>query len=279
MSEVNFSRKKAPAASPDETKAATPEQAVQPTSTTTAVARTGQELGDYVPTADQIILPRINIVQGVGKLKDNFPVGAIVLNQQTVLFKLPVRDGANGEVKEKGTKPLNITCVGFKPIRYVEMVQGGARGMVVYTEQEVQEAKGTLDYQTWAANKATMKRFSPYVEGLFLIEKPEELVSEAFPYVIDGKPHAIVLWAMKGTAYTAAAKKTFFTERLVGCLKNGGYPSMQFALSTVFQRWGENGAFVPHLIATTKSTDERITFCQNFLSAAASATTEDNEDE
>lgn len=273
MAEVDFGTKEAPAQQ-EEAKAATPE-----TNTNTAVApRTSRQLGDYVPTADQIMLPRINIVQGVGKLKDSFPVGAIVLNQQELLYKQPVRNGQGG-VLEPGSKPLIVTCCGFKPVRYVEMVQGGVRGMVVDSEEAVAAAGGTLDYQTWAANKATMKRFSPYVEGLFLIEKPEGIESESYPYEVDGKGHAIVLWAMKGTAFTAAAKRCFFTQRAVGCLQKGGYPSMTFALSTIYQKWGENGAWVPNLLPQAKSSEERIAFADNFLKAGAAAVATDPDDE
>lgn len=272
MAEVDFS-KKAPARKAKEKTPATEE--------TTAIAKTdagavaapapSTSVGDYVPSADQIILPRLNIVQGVGMLKDSFPVGSLILNRQVVLYKQPVRD-AQGNITEPGTKPVKITCCGFKPVKYVEMVQGGSRGMVVNSEQEVSEANGTLDYKTWEAKKHEgMKRFSPYVEGLFLIEQPEGVDDNSFPYVVDGKNHAIVLWAMKGTAFTAAAKRTFFTDRAVGCLRKGGYPSMQYDLSVIYQKWGANGAWVPQLLATTKSSDERVAFCQEFLNAAADA--------
>lgn len=272
MGEVNFS---AEAPTQEATQAATP---ATTNSQTGIVKHEAARPGDYVPTADQIILPRINLVQAVGKLKDSFPPGALVLNQQQIIYRLPKRN-AQDEVVEEGTPPLSITCCGFKPVRYVEQVQGGARGMICETEEEVAANNGTLDYQTWFANKDKgMKRFSPYTEGLFLIEKPEWLDTEAFGYTVDGKPHAIVQWAMKGTAYTAAAKRVFFTERLVGSLR-GGYPTMQFALSTRWQKWGENGAYIPVLLLTKKSSEERIEFCNNFLEAAATATTEDSDSE
>lgn len=271
MAEVNFGTDPA---KQGENQAATP--AVN--NPNTAVQKpSAQAMGDYIPTADQIILPRINIVQGVGKLKDSFPQGAIVMSQQLTIFKQPVRN-AQGEVTEAGSKPLIVTCCGFKPVRYVEMVQGGGRGAIYNTEAEVAANSGTLDYQTWNANKATMKRFSPYTEGMFLIEKPVDLVSESFPYVIDGKQHAIVLWALKGTAYTAACKRTLFTERQVGCLQKGGYPSMTFALSTKFEKWGENGAWIPVLLQLTKSSEERMKFAHDFLSSGASSTSEEDAD-
>src|SRR4051812_4947429 len=55
-------------------------------------APTGLVLGDKLPDFSEIILPRINIVQNIGKLKDVFDPGSIVLGQQVILFTPPRKD-------------------------------------------------------------------------------------------------------------------------------------------------------------------------------------------
>jgi hypothetical protein len=65
----------------------------------------GLMLGDTIPDFKDIILPRLNIVQGVGNLKDQFPQGAIVFNQSTVLFVPPDIDPQTGNVRRAATPP------------------------------------------------------------------------------------------------------------------------------------------------------------------------------
>src|SRR5688572_28922733 len=90
----------------------------------------GLALGDRLPSFEDVIMPRLNIVQNVGDLKDSFPLGAIVFNQATVLFTPPIVNAKSGIQEKAASAPLIITCLGFRPDRFVEKVQGG-RGMIV----------------------------------------------------------------------------------------------------------------------------------------------------
>jgi hypothetical protein len=134
----------------------------------------GLMLGDTIPDFKDIILPRLNIVQGVGNLKDQFPQGAIVFNQSTVLFVPPDIDPQTGNVRRAATAPVGITVLGFRPSRFVEKIEGGGKGLIVNTEAEVRSNGGTLDYKEHKLKKASgMRLFQVLAEGLVAIERPE----------------------------------------------------------------------------------------------------------
>lgn len=238
----------------------------------TAMAPSGIVLGDNIPDFKDIILPRINIVQGIGQLKDVFPIGAIVFGQNTVLFTPPVVDGKTGNVKQAATPPVLLTVLGFRPTRFAEKVQGGVRGMLVNTEDEVRAAGGTLDYKEWNLKKAAgMKRFEPLAEALVAIERPAHVADDetVFVYpVVDGdktRKFALALWAMKGTSYTAAAKRVFFTNRAVGCLRKG-YPTRSFNMTTVYETFDNgNGAWIPVCLPAAESTPGFMEFARAIL--------------
>lgn len=235
----------------------------------TTVAPAGIVLGDKIPEFKDIILPRLNIVQGTGELKDSFPQGAVVFGQSLVIFTPPVVNAKTGNVEKPGTPPAIITVLGFRPTRFSEKVQGGIRGMIVDTEEQVTAAGGTLNYQEWAAKKsAGMKRFEPLADALVVIERPEAVADDdtVFIYPCDGKKYALALWALKGTAYTAAAKGVFFTARAVGCLRQG-YPTYSYALSTRQQSREGNTWYVPVCIPKSKSTPEFLAFAASILTA------------
>jgi hypothetical protein len=214
---------------------------------------------DRLPEFKDIILPRLNIVQGLGQLKDTFPQGGLVFNQQALLFQPAVIDKATGNVSKPGLPPVIVTCLGFRPTRFVEKVSGGARGMIVDTEDAVRAAGGTLDYSEFMLKKKDgMKRFEQLADGLFAIERPECVADDDsfFVYPVGGKKYALAIFGMKGTAYTEAAKRVFFTARAAGCLSKG-YPTRSFAMSTRWKNFdGGNGTWVPVLIPHTPSTPE-----------------------
>lgn len=227
----------------------------------------GLLLGDKIPTFKDIILPRLNIVQGVGLLKDNFPFGSIVFNQQAVLYVPPDIDMKTGTVKRAGTPPVNLTVLGFRPTRFAEKVSGGARGIIVDTEEAVRANGGTLDYNEWKLKQnAGMKRFEYLAEALVAVERPTGLADDdtIFVYAVDGKKYALAIWGLKGTAYTAAAKRVFFTARSMGCLRSG-YPSWNYAVSTISKQTEGNTYAVPVCLPAAKSTPAMLEFVGGIL--------------
>jgi len=241
-----------------------------------AMAPVGLVLGDRIPDFDEVIMPRLNIVQNIGDLKDSFPLGAIVFNQSAVIFTAPIVNKTTGIQEKAASAPVIVTCLGFRPDRFVEKVQGG-RGMIVNTEDQVLAAGGTLDYNEAKLKAADgIKYFERLAEGLFAIERPEIVNDDGtvFVYPVDGKKYALAMWGMKGTAYTAAAKRVFFTNRSMGCLREGGYPSRSFALTTRWKSFGEQkGAHVPVLLPHLPSSPAFLEWVKQVLNPAASPVT------
>lgn len=241
-----------------------------------AMAPVGLVLGDKLPTFDDIILPRLNFGQGIGDLGQQFGPGAIVFNQAALLWAPAEVDPQTKVQIKPASPPVNIVCLGFRETRFVENVVGGGRGLIVRTEEEVRNNGGTLDYNEWKLKaKDGMKRFELLAEALIAIERPEALVDDdsVFVYPVDGKKYALCLWGMKGTAYTAAAKRVFFTNRSMGCLR-AGYPTRVFALTARLQKYSESrSAWVPVLVPLAPTSEAFLGWVKQVLNPAQADST------
>jgi len=213
---------------------------------------------------EDIILPRINLVHKVGGLSEIFNSGEIVLKQTLVIYS-PGRKHPDPALVIPADAPLNLVILGFKKVQFAEKVVGGAQGILVNTEQEIIKNGGTLDYKEWEASVAAAARgegkalrmFQRLATALLLVERPAKIADTdhiEFPYECEGKYYALALWAMKGTAYTHAAK-TMFTDRKIGHLRTirdasgnvlaGGYSTYGYSLSTSVKTFGENPTVIP----------------------------------
>lgn len=244
-----------------------------------AASKGGLVLGDKIPEFADIILPRLNIVQGVGQLKDSFPQGAVVFNQSVVLFIPPVINKGTGNVEKPGTPPVNVTVIGFRPTRYAEKIVGGGRGLICDSEEQVRANGGTLDYREWTLKKASgMKRFEVLADALVAIERPAICTDDdtVFVYPVGDKKYALALWGLKGSAYTEAAKRVFFTARATGCLRTG-YPTYNYNLSTRLKSFdGGNSAWIPVCLPAQKNSPEFINWVASVLAAPDASATEAN---
>jgi hypothetical protein len=247
-----------PTPTPTPTPAPAPAGAVMPASR--------RLLGDDLPDLKEIILPRLNIVQNIGKLQEEFEPGTLVYNQNIILFSpASAKKGAS----HPASPPLNITVFGFKPTRYCEKVEGGGRGIIVDTEDEVRSNGGTLDYGEWKAKKASgMKRFEILKDAMLAIRRPEGVDPDGatFTYEVEGQFYTLAMWALHGVCYTAAYKRVFGPSRVTGCLTKGGYPSWNYSL-TVREETYPNGnkAWVPVCIPGRKNTDEFLNFVASVI--------------
>jgi hypothetical protein len=235
-------------------------------------------MGDFLPSFADIILPRLSLSQNIGTLKESFLPGSVVLDRKVALFIPPAMK--DGQVTRQATPPVNIIVVGFRPTRFVEKVVGSAdRGQIVKTERDVQLAGGTLDWAEWNLKKASgMKLFQPLADAFLVIERPESLASDNtnFTYEVEGRFYALALWAMKGTSYTAAAKRVFFTGRRIGILRQEGYPSWVFSLATREDTFGGgNKAWTPICLPKEKTSPAMLSFIGDVLSTPSAEPTDD----
>ena len=217
-----------------------------------------------------IIMPRINLVQKVGPLSEEFTPGDIVLNKELVIFSFPPKG------KESEAKPIEFTVLGFRPTIYTERVPGGALGRNAKTPQEVRALGGTTDYDV---NKRSAEKgeeiplFQQLSTALVLIKRPEGIDEEGihFTYEHDGVRYALAQWSMKGAAFTAGAK-VIKTARRIGHLARGGYTSYPYSMTTRIKNYGGNPpkfAVIPVLRPGKKHSPEFKAFADSVLNAPA----------
>ena len=216
---------------------------------------------------EDIILPRINIVQKVGELSNVFQAGEVVLDQTHVLYS-PAKPAVPGQPAVQAPKPLNLVVIGFKRTSFIEKIEGGAMGLTCRSRDEVVRVGGTLDYKEWAesvkANKEdknvkVLRRFDYMTTALVLIEKPEKFEDPnkvIFPYEADGKYYVMAFFTMKSSAYNAGAK-AIFTRKKTRLIANptASYADEFFTLATELKKFPTgNYAAVPDIRASAPVT-------------------------
>jgi hypothetical protein len=226
----------------------------------------GLFMADYIPSFAEMRLPRINIVQNIGDLQETFNPGAIVYERSAILFE--------HERKEvKGTKKLELVILCLLPRRYVERVEGGARGEIATSEEEVLELGGTTIYKEWEMKKADgMRYFEPFAEFVCLIKQPEHLHNDGinFPFEVDGSHYALGIWGMKSSAFNNCAK-IVFGHRGAGAAR-AGYPTVLYSVSTKLRSFGAGkSAYIPVFVPAGRTSPAFQAFAHDLRVGAADA--------
>lgn len=275
--EVTFGANQTPVAPVEATPPAASGSSVPATIPSGAVITRNQLLvGDTLPPLTELILPRINMAQNIGNLKDIFAPGSLVYNQTTVLFEPAKINPKTNTVEKAATPPVAITFLGFRPVRFVERTQGGVRGLIVNSEEAVVRANGTLDYQEWQLKqKDGVKYFQPMIDGLVAVERPIAYASRTdepdFVYEINGKHYTLAMWSIAKTAYTELFRKVLAPARQLGCLKTG-YPAWAFNISTREKTYSaSNKSWIPIAVPREKNNDEFWKFVRQVLETPSSS--------
>ena len=224
--------------------------------TSGAAPAIGALAGDF--GEEDFRLPRINIVQSVGPLSEDFDPGAIVLNKDIVV--LP----ASSDPKV-WSDPLNVTILNAKK-QFQESLPYDSDEMpdTVDTLEEVQERGGWLD---WRNDEKPPWR--PMLTALILIESPTEEMAEEFSIQgTDGKAYELALWTMKGSAYSRAGKAINTSARFALRNKETGLAELhkgKWTLQVRREKLGTNLVYVPRLRQHGKHADEFIEFTTTLL--------------
>jgi len=163
---------------------------------------------ENIPASD-LKLPRLNIVQKVGELSNNFAGGTILLDGNLTLADAPKGPAESAHVR--------FLVIGLQDKKFVEKVEGGLRGNTFLTEAEVVKAGGTLDYNEAKSSNGAKPLYQTLVTAMIVIEKPATVNENAFPITFDGKKYALALYSMKGTSYTNAAKHLYTARKFGNC--------------------------------------------------------------
>ena len=200
-----------------------------------------------------LVLPRLNIVQKVGDLSNKFRPGTLLLNGQLVLQQAAEGTALSGIA--------NVLCVGFNPTIFVEKVEGGLRGKMFKTEQEVIAAGGTLDYNEAKALKKA--KYDRSATAMLLIEQVPGVNENEFPLTIEGKRYVLALYTMKGTGYTHAAKHIKSSRKIGQCRE--GYRFGWWSLQTQLKDFNGNWSYVPVVKPIGPSTEVLRNEIKDFL--------------
>lgn len=275
--EVNFGANQTPVEQTAAPAQSQPQPQVPARIESSTPATNSMLLGDTLPKFTDVILPRLNIVQNIGALKDSFDPGSIVYAQNVELFIPQVLNAKTGVLERPATAPVILTVLGFKPVRYCEKVAGGVRGVTVNTEQEVRAAGGTLSWAEWNLKKESgMKRFEELHDALVLIERPEICKPQSgedptFNYEVEGKFYTIAFWAFRGTSFTDGCKRVLFPARLTGCLRKDWF-AWSWAVSTRENTYPNgNKAWVPVFLPNKAATPALTAFARDVITAKPKA--------
>lgn len=196
--------------------------------------------------ARDLIIPRFNIVQGVGPLSENFDSGDIVLNKEVLI-------ASKGE-------PASLTVLSIRKT-YEERLPydpNGPRPVVYETLEQVVEAGYWVDWRNNAPPPV-----KEVATALVLVRKPDDVESLSFSVELEEELFALAVWTMRGTAYTRAAKKIFSANQIE--LAHTGLMTGLWELTTAKESINGNPIAVPILRLVGRNTPERVELIKSNL--------------
>ncbi len=216
----------------------------------------GGLMGDF--GEEDFRLPRINIVQAVGPLSEDYDPGSVVYNKDIVLLE-------PGQDPKVWSDPINVTVLNAKK-QFQENLDYGTEETpeIVETLEEVEARGGWID---WRNDEKPPWR--PILTALLLIEAPTEELAEEFSIQgVDGKAYELALWTLKGSAYSRAGKAINTAARFALRNKETGQPELhkgKWTLQVRREKLGTNLVYVPRLRQHGKHDDEFIEFVTTLL--------------
>lgn len=204
-----------------------------------------------------IKLPRLQVVQGVGPLSQNPKFrnkgGCIVFAGEEL-----ISDGTS--------KPVRLTVV--KALKdYEEKLSDAEYGTRspkrANTQAEVFAQGGTLLKVPDGKGGFVMPSWRPALTCLVAVEG--DPASPFFPYLApNGKSYGIAIWKVSGWSYSTAAKTVLTAAKFAyrDTLLTGS-----FDLTTKYDTYGKNSAYVCQLVYGEKHTPEMKDFLKSFATS------------
>ena len=173
--------------------------------------------------ASDISFPRLQIVQGMGNLSENYKKGEIVLDGESLI--------------SDGPTPIEFTVcrIGKQFEENVDWDSGEIPRIV--SKADAVEIGGSFE---WGAN-GEKPNWLPIADALICIKGDDP---EVFPFEYEGNNFAFALWRIKGTAYKRAAVPIFTAARMY---YREGLRTGSFQLNTEKATFGGKSVHVPKI--------------------------------
>lgn len=241
MTKVSFAniaeeRNSSPAAEAEEAEAQSTAIAPAPS---TALAPTENVDEDGVATSD-IKLPRLKLLQGSSdkKLLAAHGFGTMLLKDSVEV----ARAAAEG----KPAVPATIVFVKLISKTYTEKPRKfGDPTRFARSPAEVEEQGGTIDWRQSRENDKIVSKKPWYqvnANCLVLVQKPEGIDDDHFPFEADGKFFAPAIYTVKSFAYESFFQE-IATAKATGELRKGGWASRYIKVTPVIRPGKGNAEF------------------------------------
>lgn len=196
-----------------------------------------------------IKLPRINLVQRVGNLANDFTPGSILFEKQVVLTD--------------GKTPFDLTPLRIRKQfqRKVAWGEGDGEAPEVYdTVAEVRAAGGSLEF-------GDENYFQEIAHIMCAVALPRHFLGneltdaagiiDMFPFRHNDELYAVAMWTVSSSAYTALAKR-IFTDA-AGLLRNGIYGG-HYQVTSELKKNARNSWYAPKVKFAGKHTADATAF-------------------
>lgn len=237
MATVSFNNQASKTAAPAEVPAAPATQQLVVVANDATYVDNGVE-GEISP--GDIRLPRINLVQRVGDLCNDFHPGSFLFNKEVLL--------------SEGKNPIEITALRLKKVYQQNLPYGSQETPVSFnTAAEMQEFGGSLVY---GADNPFGEVAHVQVAIVRPVDCPEEMEA-LFHYDFNGKCYALAIWTLKSSGFTSVGK-TLITA--ANTLLRSGLHTGKYMLTSELRKKAQNSWFVPLVKFAGKHSAEEAAF-------------------
>jgi hypothetical protein len=217
-----------------------------------------QRIGEIAGDIDEgdFAWPKLNLVQGVGKLSEEWAPGTLLFEKEVPLITPAASESGVSSV----TDMLDITVLNARK-QFCENLPFGSEetAMVVDTEAEAIELGGGAKPGKYVDNEPPA--WIPFAQILVLFKAPNEAVAQSCGYEFDGDNYGVGLYRVQKTSWNFfKIVNTARMFRLRNGLHTGGWK-----MYAARERSGENMVWKPKLKHDGLHSPEMIEFAASIV--------------